>query len=275
MNDTSMVASDGLREGRGEVAGVRPLHRDDPRIPPERLRELAAAHVERVDAAGAALQEDVGEAAGRCADVEAYRPARVDPNASSAAASLWPPRLTYGSGRATSRASRVDQVARLAVAPGGVAVPDLDLARQHQRLGPRARGGEPTLDEQLVEALACGRDGLTAPIVAQAASPRLTGGPRGSPAIALRLRRASRRVRCWRSIDNSTRLAGLKGALGAHLQARNVRSRRSMLVDIRRATKPDLAATYAAPGRPYTSGGTILIGAKRRRRPPLALNAAD
>ena len=33
------------------VAGVRPLHRDDPRVAPERLGELAAADVESVDAA--------------------------------------------------------------------------------------------------------------------------------------------------------------------------------------------------------------------------------
>ena len=59
--------------------------------------------VDRVDVARAALQQHVGEAAGRGTDVEAAasRPGR-SPNASSAAASLWPPRLTYGSGRSTS-----------------------------------------------------------------------------------------------------------------------------------------------------------------------------
>ena len=55
------------------VAGVGPLHRDDPRVGAERLGELAATHVESVDPARAALQQDVREAAGRGADVERRR----------------------------------------------------------------------------------------------------------------------------------------------------------------------------------------------------------
>ena len=64
---------------RVSVAGVRPLHRHDPRVAPERLGQLAATDVERVDAGRAALQQDVGEAAGGGADVEADEAGRVDP----------------------------------------------------------------------------------------------------------------------------------------------------------------------------------------------------
>ena len=62
---------DRLGQGRGgQGARVRPLHRDDARVATERLGELAATHVESVDAARAALQQDVGEAARRGADIE-------------------------------------------------------------------------------------------------------------------------------------------------------------------------------------------------------------
>ena len=100
MNDTSMTARS---IGSGSVVGgqrprVRALHRDDARVATQRLGELAATDVESVDAARAALQQHVREAAGRRADVEADAAGGSIPNASSAAASLWPPRLTYGSG---------------------------------------------------------------------------------------------------------------------------------------------------------------------------------
>ena len=98
---------------RVSAPGVGALHRDDARVAAERLGELAAAHVESVDAGRAALQQDVGEAAGRGADVEADEARGSIPNASSAAASLCPPRLTYGSGASTSTlVVAVDQVAR-------------------------------------------------------------------------------------------------------------------------------------------------------------------
>ena len=82
----------------------------------------------------------------------ATSPAGSISNASSAAASLWPPRLTYGAGSVTAsgRVGR-DQVARLAVEAGGVALPHPDLAGQHQRLRPAPRLDQPPLDEQLVE----------------------------------------------------------------------------------------------------------------------------
>ena len=80
-----------------ERARVDALDHVDARIAADLPVELAVADVERDDARGAALQQHVGEAAGRGADVERRRvPATSMPNVSSACASLRPPRPTYG-----------------------------------------------------------------------------------------------------------------------------------------------------------------------------------
>ncbi len=85
---------------------------------------------------------------------------------------------------------RRDQVARLAVEAGAIALPHPDLARQHQRLRPTPRLDQAPLDEQLVEPNARRLDGLVGssrrrgahpPIVAQPASPRLTGSSAERP----------------------------------------------------------------------------------------------
>ena len=57
MNATSI---DGEVHGLGQAVGrqvprVVPLHGDDPLVAPQPIRELAPAHVQGVDAAGAAL----------------------------------------------------------------------------------------------------------------------------------------------------------------------------------------------------------------------------
>ena len=116
------------------------------------------------------------------------RPAGSISNASSAAASLWPPRLTYGS-RSATRDGRVsgEQVARLQVRARGVALAHPDLAGEDERLGLRPRLGQAALDEELVQALS-GRLAAGVPrrsrahprIVAQPASPRITS-PGGTP----------------------------------------------------------------------------------------------
>ena len=184
MNETSIVArsiGSGRRRG-GERAGVRALHRDDARVAAQRLGELAAAHVESVDARRAALQQHVGEAAGRRADVEADEPGRVDPERVEAGRELVAAAADVGLGVVDLDARRrVDQVAGLAVVPGGVALPHPDLAGQHERLGAAPRLDQPALDEQLVEPDARGlrlRRGTIGrthpPIVAQPASPGLT-----------------------------------------------------------------------------------------------------
>ena len=58
------------QDARRQGPGVRTLHRDDPRIGAQALGQLAAADVECVDPPGAALEQDVGEATRRGADVE-------------------------------------------------------------------------------------------------------------------------------------------------------------------------------------------------------------
>ena len=79
-------------------------------------------------------------------------PAGSIPNASSAAASLWPPRLTYGSGSATSIAtSAVDEIAGLPIEPGPSPSPDPDLARRGSAPAPGRVSAQAALDEELVE----------------------------------------------------------------------------------------------------------------------------
>ena len=80
MNDTSMVTRS---IGSGRLAAVSPrafvrsieTTRGSARSD---FGELSATHVESVDPARAALQQDVGETAGRRADVERDEPGRVD-----------------------------------------------------------------------------------------------------------------------------------------------------------------------------------------------------
>ena len=186
MNETSTVA---MAIGSGSVvavsvAGVRALHRDDPRVAPQRLRELAAADVEGVDASRAALQQDVGEAARRGADVEGDQARRIDlegvERGGQLVAAAADVRVRLGD---RDRRVRGDQVARLAVVPRRVALPHPDRAGQHQRLGTAARLGQAALDQQLVEADARGlrgsrgtgrRRGLTRLSWHSAASPGIT-----------------------------------------------------------------------------------------------------
>ena len=81
MNDTSIVTmSTSDRQVSGlERPRVRALDDDHARIVPKTPVELAVADVERDDAARAALEQHVGEPAGRGADVE--RLAAVDGDA--------------------------------------------------------------------------------------------------------------------------------------------------------------------------------------------------
>ena len=78
MNDTSMMTmSTGPGRSRErQAAGVEVLDDDDARVVAQRPVELAVADVERDDARRAALQQHVGEAAGRGADVERLAAAR-------------------------------------------------------------------------------------------------------------------------------------------------------------------------------------------------------
>ena len=94
--DERDVAHDELRRERQlcERACVRPLEHDDPRVVPQARMELPVADVDGDHARRAALEQHVGEAAGRRADVEAVGPAGSTPSGSSPCASFSPPRET-------------------------------------------------------------------------------------------------------------------------------------------------------------------------------------
>ncbi len=77
--DVDYGQADSLRQSQRilmvwiEPAGVRPLHRNHAGVTTQRLGKLSASHVESIDARSTALQQDIGEAAGRRPDVEADR----------------------------------------------------------------------------------------------------------------------------------------------------------------------------------------------------------
>ena len=92
----------GKRRGR-ERPGVGPLHRDHPGIASERLGELSTTDIERIDPARTALEQDVGEATGRRADVEGHQTRQGRSRRRRAPRpACAPPRLTYGSAWATA-----------------------------------------------------------------------------------------------------------------------------------------------------------------------------
>src|SRR6476646_1211616 len=77
--DERDVADGELRSERelGQGAGVRPLEDGDPRIAAQARVELAVADVDGNHARGTALQQDVGKATGRGADVDAVEARRI------------------------------------------------------------------------------------------------------------------------------------------------------------------------------------------------------
>ena len=80
MNDrsaTTMSTGPPVTRGR-DVADVRALDVRDPVVGAQPLVQLSVADVDGDDVTGAALQEAVGEAAGRCPGVERQPPGDVD-----------------------------------------------------------------------------------------------------------------------------------------------------------------------------------------------------
>ena len=161
MNETSATASDTASgsvsrsgaSGSRRAAWVRSMETTRA-IAAQRLRQLSAAHVESIDAARAALQQAVGEAAGRGAHVQADATRRR------------PPRTRRGRRRASHR-----RATRTAAAPAAPArCPGPPGRRACGRAGRRrprptrtrpasssawaraARGRQPPFDEQLVQA---------------------------------------------------------------------------------------------------------------------------
>src|SRR5829696_3565565 len=79
--DEGHVCDDEVRRVRqlGDLAGVRPLEHGDPRIFADPGVQLSVADVERDHARCPALEQDVGEAAGRGAEVQGVTVRGVDP----------------------------------------------------------------------------------------------------------------------------------------------------------------------------------------------------
>jgi hypothetical protein len=143
-----------LRQRPGsECSGIRPLHRDDALVVAERIRELTTTHVDRIYAPCATLQQDICEAACRRAGVEAHATSRVNTKGVEGRSELVPAttdvRVTF---RQRERRRCVEEVTRLAVEAGGIALPHPDPTCEHERLGLRPRLGEAPLDEELIEA---------------------------------------------------------------------------------------------------------------------------
>ena len=118
MNETSTTASStgSAEHARPERPGVRPLERHHPLVAPKPIGELAPTDVDGIDPRGAALEQDVGEAAGRRADVERDQSGRVErervERGDQLVAAARDVRLRAVDGELDRR---VDEIARLAV----------------------------------------------------------------------------------------------------------------------------------------------------------------
>ena len=108
--------------------------------------QLPVADVERDHARCAPLQEDVGEAPGRGAHVDAVEPGRVD------AELVQPVRELLASARDVRRRALDRELGVVLHLVAGLVVA-VHEAGEHEGLGLRARLREPSLDEEDVEAL--------------------------------------------------------------------------------------------------------------------------
>ena len=80
--DEARIADDEIDRlgnlGRRQVPRIGPLEHDDPRVGAQPRVELPVADVDGMHPRGAAAQQDVGEPAGRCTDVETDEPGGID-----------------------------------------------------------------------------------------------------------------------------------------------------------------------------------------------------
>src|SRR5262245_23049627 len=146
--DERDVADEELRRERQlpQRAHVQPLEHRYARVVPDARVQLPVPDVERDHPCCAALQEHVGEAAGRGPDVEAAAPVRVDSERVERMSELLPPSRDLQRRLRDRQLGRLfDLLPRLLIAG--------DTPRQYQRLRLRAALREPALHEQHVEAL--------------------------------------------------------------------------------------------------------------------------
>ncbi len=147
MKETSQTASSRRERELGQRPRVRPLEHGHARIGAQPRVQLAVADVERDHARRAALEQDVGEAAGRGADVDAVEAGRVD------AEPVEPVRELLAAARdvRTAVSCTVSSASSSTWCPGLVVAGHETGHDERLRLRPRLR--EPALDEEDVEAL--------------------------------------------------------------------------------------------------------------------------
>ena len=146
MKETSQTASCGRERELGERARVRPLQHRDARIGAETRVQLPVADVERDHARRTALEEDVGEAARRGADVDALEAGGID------AEPVQPVRELLAAARDIRRRALDRELGVVLHLVAGLVVA-VDEAGEHERLRLRARLRKPALDEEDVETL--------------------------------------------------------------------------------------------------------------------------
>src|SRR5262249_45327365 len=144
--DERDIADDQPRRERelGDMARVRPLEHDNPRVFPNTRVQLAIADVEGDHPCGAALQEDVREAARGRSDVEAVASCRVDAENVQCMGKL------DAAARDVRLAAGHLELGRLVHLRPGLRVPRHPAGQQERlRLGPALR--QPSLHKQHVD----------------------------------------------------------------------------------------------------------------------------
>jgi hypothetical protein len=130
------------------MAGVQSLVGDDAWILPQFPGELTVSDIDGVDTAGAARQQHVGKAAGRCADIESRLAVGDDPEMVEGVGELNAPARDPGMGVPLDGERRIrwKLLARLVDPPPGAA----DNPGEDQGLRPGAAFGQALLDEELI-----------------------------------------------------------------------------------------------------------------------------
>ena len=141
------------KRGISQITGVQPLHDQDAGVLAQAPVELPVTDVDRDHHRRSALEQAVGEAAGRGADVEAATPVDVDLELGESVLELDPASRDELFGLVDDQLSVLrDQLARLL--DGGSVLPQAHPAGADARGGGRTRGSESALGEQGVGAAA-------------------------------------------------------------------------------------------------------------------------
>ena len=151
MKDTSIVTMSTAvgKVGERQMPRVEVLDDDHAFVIPQLPVQLTVADVERHDAHGAALQQHVGEAARRCADVQALASADLDVKRIERMRELEAAATGIRVIRRQERDGRliVDRSAGL----GGGSIVDGDLSGQDQCARTFARRSESAFDDELIQ----------------------------------------------------------------------------------------------------------------------------